>query len=379
MKIIVDENISFGFEAFSTIGSVTLMPGRGISNEALKNADALVVRSITEVNESLLKGTNIKFVGTATIGTDHIDLEYLKKNNITFTSAAGCNSHAVKEYVFNAIFSICVKYNFSLKDKSIGIIGVGNIGSKNAAIAESLGLKVFKNDPPLERLNPSAGYCSLQEALSCDIVTFHVPLNKEGIDKTVHLLNESNIELIKPGAILINSSRGPVVDNEALKKRMNIKKDLYVVLDVWEKEPDFDTELLKLIEYGSPHVAGYSLEGKVNGTVFVYEALCNYCGINPVWSPTYPPVNNHLIKISGNRTLEKTMHTIFTHAYKIEEDDSAMRKITNAKQEDVGKQFDFLRKDYRFRRELNNYRINNFSGLNQLKESLSILRLQLEN
>ena len=226
MKLIVDENISFGKEAFSEFGEITFAHGREINNNMLANADALITRSITKVNEELLSGTKVKFVGTATIGTDHIDLNYLQENDITFSSAAGCNSNAVKEYVLAAVSHI-FKHRIDIEDKSIGIIGVGNIGTKVAAISESLGLKVIRNDPPLQRLpagqtgeTGSDIYSKLEDALQCDIITCHVPLNLEGIDKTVHLINEETLRLIKPGTLLINSSRGAVVDNKALRERL---------------------------------------------------------------------------------------------------------------------------------------------------------------
>lgn len=377
MKIIVDENISFAEEAFSGLGEVILSHGRKITNEMLKDADALIVRSITNVNEELLKGTEVKFVGTATIGTDHIDLNYLKGNNIAFSSAAGCNSHAVKEYVFTSITYLCNKYGLSLESKSMGIIGIGNIGSKNVKVAEKLGLKVCKNDPPLQRLSGSNEYCSLEEALQCDIITFHVPLNKGGIDNTVHLLNESNLDLMKPGTILINSSRGPVVDNTALKERLESHKDLFVVLDVWEKEPDFDTELLELIELGSPHIAGYSLEGKVNGTTMVYDALCKHLNIEPAWRPTMPPVENNCLLFNPEDNFDKQLYDIFNQVYAVNEDDELMRKTLHEEVGDVGKYFDSLRKNYRLRRELNNYNADGSKAAQKLKDVLTELRVSL--
>jgi erythronate-4-phosphate dehydrogenase len=377
MKIIVDENISFGKEAFSDLGDVILSHGRKISNHMLNDADALIVRSITNVNRELLKDTKVKFVGTATIGTDHVDLEYLKRNNIAFSSAAGCNSHAVKEYVFTALTSLYNKYGLSFPGKSMGIIGIGNIGSKIVRVAGKLGLKVFKNDPPLQKESGSDEYCTLEEALQCDIITFHVPLNNGGIYNTVHLLNESNLPLIKPGAILINSSRGPVVDNRALKERLKKNNDIRVVLDVWEDEPDFDTGLLSLIEIGSPHIAGYSLEGKVNGTTLVYEALCKHLNIAPAWQPTLPSLTNNLLTFNSSDTLDKQLFDIFNRVYPVNEDDDLMRKTIIDDIKDVGKYFDSLRKNYRLRRELNNYKVDNTSAAQELKEILEELRVTI--
>jgi erythronate-4-phosphate dehydrogenase len=375
MKIVVDENISFAEEAFSTMGDVQLSHGREITNEMLRDADALIVRSIANVNEELLSNTPVRFVGTATIGTDHIDKNYLQQNGITFADAAGCNSHAVKEYVFAAIFNLCVKHNISLVGKSIGIIGCGNIGSKVAEVAESLGLKVYKNDPPLQRAGNSNKFCSLDEALECDIVTCHVPLNKGGKDNTVHLIDEDKLKIIRPGAILINSSRGPVIDNKALKQKLMKHIDLHVVLDVWENEPDFDVELLKLIDIGSAHIAGYSLEGKVNGTTLVYNALCNHLDISPKWAPKLPEVENSLIKVDHCASTEEFYFKLFNQVYPISEDDLLMRETLSMEETEVGSHFDNLRKTYRLRRELNNYKLVPNIFTIRFSEPLKLLRL----
>jgi erythronate-4-phosphate dehydrogenase len=216
MKIVADENISCAYEAFSPFGEVILLPGREITNKHLKDADALITRSVTIVNKELLEGTNIKFVGTATIGWDHIDIDYLSKNNVNFSSAAGCNSDAVTEYVFSAMFSIAAGKNISLRNKKLGVVGGGNIGSRVAEIAPSLGLEVILNDPPLKRKTGSDIYQPLDKIYDCDIITLHVPLNVSGEDKTVHLFNKKNLEMLKENSIFINTSRGSVVDNTSL-------------------------------------------------------------------------------------------------------------------------------------------------------------------
>ena len=231
MKLVVDENIALAEEAFSQFGDVLLIGGRQITNEILRNADALIVRSITKVDENLLQNTNIKFVGTATIGTDHIDINYLDKNNIAFADAKGCNADSVAEYVFTALLNIAPREKISFKNKSIGIIGVGNVGSKVAKYAEALGLKVYKNDPPKQRADKGNNYVSLKEVLQADIITLQVPLNKTGIDRTFHLLDEEKLNKIKNNSVIINSSRGAVVDNKALLDIID-KKHFKVILDV---------------------------------------------------------------------------------------------------------------------------------------------------
>ncbi len=375
MKIIVDENISFGEEAFSTLGEVSLVNGREITPSIVKEADALIVRSITNVNEELLRGSKVKFVGTATIGTDHIDEIYLRTKGIEFTSATGCNSHAVKEFVFSSLAYISEKEKISLEGKSLGVVGCGNIGSKVARVGKAMGLEVVMNDPPLQRETGSTKYSSLEDAFSCDIITFHVPLNLEGRDKTFHLINSQNINLIKSGAIVINSSRGPVVENAVLKKRLIEKNDLHVALDVWEKEPNIDLELFDKIRIGTPHIAGYSLEGKVNGTVIVYNKLCSFLNVDSMWEPNYPDLDQNKI-ILQDKSINSFLTSLFENVYSVKEDDKLLRSVFELESKERTKYFDKLRKTYRLRRELNNYYADKKNLSDNLKKVADILRLK---
>jgi len=356
MKLVVDENIALAEEAYSQFGDVLLISGRQITNEILHNADALIVRSITNVDEKLLRNTNIKFIGTATIGTDHIDTNYLNKNNIAFADAKGCNADSVAEYVFTALLRIAVDNNLTLKNKSIGIIGVGNIGSRVVKYAEALGLKVYKNDPPKQRAGEGSNYVSLEEALQADIITLHVPLNKSGIDKTFHLLDEKKLKELKNDTIIINSSRGAVVDNNALLDIIG-KKHFKVILDVWESEPLINTDLLQKVFIGSAHVAGYSLEGKVNGTKMIYDALCSFTNRPNDWELKLPTVENNIIDVSSAKNLEEKLHILFKQIYNIEKDDSELRVMIEMDNDSRSAYFDKLRKGYPLRREFTNYNI----------------------
>ncbi len=377
MKILVDENIPQAKEAFSKFGEVKLAHGRQITNEMLLDTDALIVRSITNVNEKLLHNTQVRFVGTATIGTDHIDKEYLKSKNIFFADAAGCNSFSVAEYVISAITNIFYSNNETFLRKRIGIVGYGNIGTKVARFAKALGFETIINDPPLERKYGKENFGSLNDALDCDIITFHVPLNKTGVDKTYHLLNEENINLIKSGSLLINTSRGPVVDNSVLKKRLLEKKDLNVVLDVWENEPNIDWELLQLTDIGTAHIAGYSLEGKLNGTFFVYEKLCKFLKRNCEWTPDYPDIKENIIDISPSSEIEKILFEATRKIYDINNDSAQLKILPNADAINPDKYFDQLRKNYHIRREFNNYTIRNDNADNNLKTLLKELRFKV--
>ncbi len=377
MILVVDENISFAEEAFSQFGEVRLLPGRKITRETLLSADALIVRSITKVDESLLRDTPVKFVGTATIGTDHIDLEYLNSNKIIFKDAAGCNADAVAEYVFTSISLLANEYSFSFEEKTLGVIGVGNIGSRVARLAESVGMKVLKNDPPLQRRTGSNEYVSLEKALNADIITFHVPLNLEGVDKTFHLINAEKLSSLKRGTILINASRGQVIDNSVLVKFIK-EKSLLVNLDVWENEPDINIDLLNQVCIATPHIAGYSLEGKINGTVIIYNALCSFLKVKPMWNPIFQKVRENEITINYNGKLTATLTNIFKSAYAIKEDDARMRRIENLEKKDRSAYFDKLRKEYPFRREFSNYKAVISNGDERILNIIKSFRFQVE-
>ena len=377
MNIVVDENIAYAKKAFSEFGDVQLVDGRKITNQHLKNVDVFIVRSITNVNSNLLDGTKVKFVGTATIGSDHIDLNYLEKNNITFADAKGCNADSVAEYVFTALFKIAADENIRLNKKSIGVVGIGNIGSKVVRIAEELGMLVLKNDPPLERKGIGEKYVSLDEILQADIITTHVPLNKGGRDNTVHLLNKDNLNQIRYGAIIINTSRGVVINNDALYNITQSKK-LYNILDVWENEPGINIDLLNITKIGTAHIAGYSLEGKVNGTVMIYNALCNFARIPPSWKPELPEVENKEFVLDVSKNDELKLYNLLRSVHDIESDDWRMRNMIKVKGEERGNYFALLRKEYPIRREFSNYTVKLREDELYLKKILEALRFKTE-
>lgn len=377
MKIIIDEAVSFAQEAFSQFGNVELHRGRSITNSICRDAEILVTRSITEVNESLLEGTVVKFVGTATIGTDHIDLNYLKEKGIGFSSAAGCNADAVTEYVFTALFELLINYGLHVKDLTLGVVGCGNIGSRIARIAEVLGFNVVVNDPPLKRIGAVSGFVELDEALNADIITFHVPLNFGGVDNTYHLVDENKLRKIKDGATIINAARGAVIDNIALCKLIPQKK-FKAVLDVWENEPDVNTNLLKLVELGTQHIAGYSSEGKVNGTKMIYDALCKFLNAEYLWKPSLPKVENNLLAADTSKPVENILQNILSSIYRIKYDDDRLRQTINLPKEKHSVYFESLRKEYRLRREFPNYIIELNETNVQLENILSALRFKIK-
>jgi erythronate-4-phosphate dehydrogenase len=377
MKLVVDENIAYAIEAFSHFGDLKLVNGRSISNNYIQDADVLIVRSITRVDENLLAESRVQFVGTATIGTDHIDLKYLQDQNIKFADAKGCNADSVAEYVFTALLKVASENKISLNDKTIGVVGIGNIGSRVVRIAESFGMKVLKNDPPLERASIGKNYVSLEEILKADIITFHVPLTLDGIDKTFHLLNESNLKLIKENAVVINTSRGPVIDNPALLEKTK-KKNFLLVLDVWEEEPRVNLDLLGLAKAASAHIAGYSFEGKVNGTKIIYDALCHHLKIEPDWIPNLPSLGKTELTLSEGNFDEVKLYKLLSSIYNIEEDDGRLRRISDYKAVEQPAYFDKLRKTYPVRREFGNFTVLLTGKDKHLRPFLESLRFKIK-
>lgn len=356
IKIVADENLAYAKELFSQFGEVKLLNGRKMTNSVLKDTDALIIRSITHVNKSLLAGTKVRFVGTATIGTDHLDMEYLKSTGTVFASAPGCNSYSVAEYVLASLLYSATKNNFSLKDKSIGIVGIGNVGSKVVRFCEALGMKVLKSDPPLSRQGKLKDSVIFDEILEADIISLHVPLTFTGEDKTYHMLNKNNLRFLKDNSILINSSRGSVIDGIALKQTIK-EKNLTVISDVWENEPDIDPELLRIVLIGTPHIAGYTLEGKVNGSLMIYDALADFLKIDRTPNISLPMVNNNQLFFDSSFSTEESLNNIVKQIYNIEDDHRRLLEVNSTNDSEIGRYFDILRKDYPLRREFNNYSI----------------------
>lgn len=278
MKIVADEKIPFLREALETMGhNVVAMPGTAISAHDVVDADALFVRTRTACNEALLRGSGVRFIGTATIGYDHIDAEYCAAGGVKWASAAGCNSGAVLQYVQSALYLWARDRGRSLAGHSIGIVGVGEIGSKVAAWAKSEGMTVLLNDPPREKREGNGGFVSLAEiAEKCDIVTFHPTLSRGGEFPSYHLAGGEFFASLKHCALLINASRGPVVDNIALLEALENGSVADAVLDVWEGEPEINKFLLNKVYIATPHIAGYSAEGKINATRIVLEAFADF-------------------------------------------------------------------------------------------------------
>ena len=341
MKIVADPNIPFVREAFAALGQVVLMPGRTISPETIRDADVLLVRSVTPVHAGLLGGSHVKFVATATIGTDHVDEGYLARQGIGFASAAGSNANSVAEYVVAALLELAHRGSFRLRDKTLGVVGVGNIGARVVRYAEGLGMRVLQNDPPRQQAEGLSDFVTLDRVLAeADVVTVHVPL----LETTRHMFHHENLQRV----ILLNTARGAVVDNPALLKAIDGDRIPGAVLDVWENEPNISPELLDIVDIGTPHIAGYSLDGKVNGTRLIYEAACKFFGITPTWhpDPPPPPVPHVELSVSSGEDDEEMLRRVINRVYDITTDDVALQKNELA--------FDKLRANYPIRREFFN-------------------------
>jgi len=360
MKIVADANIPFVKECFSSIGEVTVVGGREITPSVVADSDMLLVRSITPVGEELLAGSKVRFVATATIGFDHVDIDFLRRNNIGFASAPGSNANSAAEYVIAGLLDIGQRYALDLEGRYIGIIGVGNVGSRVAKKCEAMGMAVYLNDPPLKRQTGDAKYLPLARLFDCDFITFHTPLTFEGPDKTYHLADEKFFKSLKQRCVLVNASRGGVVDSSALKSAIRLGRLRAVVLDVWENEPDIDIELLKMVDLGTPHIAGYSLDGKIAGMIMIYKAACEYFAVETKYDlkdflpePTVPE-----LKVNPNITNKQdALLSAVQKIYRIDKDDMRLRRMLDKPAEKRGQHFDSLRKNYPVRREFQNTRV----------------------
>ena len=356
MLIIADENIPGVDDAFSVFGEVRKLHGRHMTASDIKDAEVLLVRSITKVNEELLSGSNVKFLGSATIGTDHVDLDWLQQQGICFSNAPGCNAISAAEYVLAAVLKLAHQQEMNLTEKTVGIIGCGNVGSRVKARFEAMGITCLVCDPPRAEKEGEAGFVDMQAISRADIVTVHVPLVTQGHHPTLGLLDASFISQLNPGSTLINTSRGDVMDEPALKKRLIQQADLNTVLDVWENEPAIDAELVALASIATPHIAGYSADGKLRATERLHDAYSHFVNQPPVWDyrQVLPKPAEPIITLSDG-TITAVIYEALSKAYDITRDDGALRLLFEDVSTDAAAGFDQLRKQYPVRRECSAY------------------------
>ena len=348
MKVVCDSAIPFLKGALEPYCEVVYARGSEICSETVKDADALIIRTRTRCDSKLLEGSKVRFIATATIGYDHIDTKWCESHGIRWTNAPGCNSWSVQQYIGSLLVTMSRTLGFSFREKTIGVVGVGNVGSKVARLAVLLGFRVLLCDPPRARREGSGQFVSLDEIISrSDIITLHVPLIRDGEDATFHMFDDSRLASMNQNQILINSSRGEVVDGTALKKALAQKKILAASLDVWENEPQIDPELLSLLFTGTPHIAGYSVDGKATGTTMSVQALgkffdlpCRDWEVSEVPQSTQP--SEFSIDATGKNPQEVLADAIL-YTYDVRNDDAALRADISS--------FEKQRSNYPVRRE----------------------------
>ena len=355
MNIYADENMPLVAQFFAALGNVTLFDGRSVSATELTDADILLVRSVTRVNAALLDGcSRLKFVGTATIGTDHIDLEYLEKRKLAFSSAPGCNAQSVVEYVLSSLWCLAEKYQWQLNDKVVGVVGVGSIGSKLVKALKALNMTVLQCDPLRAAQEPQFEHTDfLTLCQQADIISFHTPLSKVGNHATYHLINSATLALLKPDCALINASRGSVIDNAALLNELSVAEQRRpLVLDVWENEPDILKALLPYVDIATAHIAGHSIEGKARGTEMLYQQCCKLLQLPATQSLsellTVPAMKK--LQISPDFGLPDVQN-LARLLYDVRRDDALLRFYLHSRG------FDWLRKNYPPRREFSSLQI----------------------
>ena len=338
MRVIVDNKIPFIKEAIEKIAdSVIYTPGRDFTPELVKDADALIIRTRTRCNKELLEGSKVRFIATATIGFDHIDTEYCREAGIAWTNAPGCNSASVAQYVQSALLLLQQLKGVQLSELTLGIIGVGNVGSKIAQVGQELGMRVLKNDLPRQDKEGESDFSSLQAlAAECDILTFHVPLYKEGPYKTFHLADHTFFRSLKRCPVIINTSRGEVIETNALLNALEDGLISDAIIDVWEHEPEINLELLRKVIIGTPHIAGYSADGKANATRMSLDAICRFFRIERNYEIHAPVPNSPVIHAEN---YENALLQIYNPA----EDSDRLKNQPEL--------FETLRGDYPLRRE----------------------------
>lgn len=366
MKIIVDENMPAIAEMFAA-HPVEVIPrsGRTIAPEDIKEADALLVRSVTKVNKDLLEGSSIAFVGSATIGVDHIDQSYLKHQGIGFANSPACNAESVTDYVLSCFACLYHEESYQWWTKTIAIVGCGNVGGRLYERLKALNVNVVAYDPPKQMQSSGFDSCSFDEVLKADVICIHTPLTKSGAYKTEHLFDAETINHLKAGTVILNAGRGEVIDNAALMKRQQTENDLTLILDVFEHEPEPAIALINHCFLATPHVAGYSLDGKLRGSFMVYQACCQSFG----WRENE---FNNVGKFSKISLLSveqgddwAQLNKLIMLAFDIRADDGRFRRLFTLNPKSIT--FDNLRKNYVERRE--------FSVMQVQTASVNVIRL----
>lgn len=359
MHILADENIPLVDEFFAGFGEIRRMPGRSINRAALENVDVLLVRSVTRVDREMLEGSAVRFVGTCTIGTDHLDLDYFEQAGIEWASAPGCNARGVVDYVLGSLLALSEVRGEALARRRFGVVGAGEVGGRLLEVLRGLGWDVRVCDPP-RQVREAGDFVSLDEILAeCDVISLHTPLTLGGDWPTFHLFDQARLSRLRPGTWLINASRGAVVDNAALRDLLLQRPDLEAVLDVWEGEPQVDVALAGLCRIATPHIAGYSLDGKLRGTAQIYAALCAARGVEPAIELAQLMPGPALTELAFASSAEpaEMLATLCRAVYDPRRDDADFRRSLPGDEAQRRAGFDLLRKQYPPRREIDGLKV----------------------
>ncbi|RMH86304.1 4-phosphoerythronate dehydrogenase PdxB [Pseudomonas sp. AOB-7] len=355
MHIVADENIPLLDEFFAAFGSIRRLPGRAIAAADVRDADLLLVRSVTRVDRALLEGSRVRFVGTCTIGTDHLDLDYFAEAGIAWSSAPGCNARGVVDYVLGSVLTLAEREGVDPATRVYGVVGAGQVGGRLVELLRGLGWQVWVCDPPRQAAE-GGDFVDLERIVAeCEVISLHTPLDAG----TRHLFDAARLAALKPGGWLINASRGAVVDNAALRQLLPQRPDLKAVLDVWEGEPQADVELAALCQLATPHIAGYSLDGKLRGTAQIYQACCRALGLpeQARLADLLPAPWLSEVTLDGTADPAWALAVLCRAVYDPRRDDADFRRslIGDAEARRAG--FDRLRKHYPMRRELDGLRV----------------------
>lgn len=356
MKIYYEDSMPYAAEFFSELGDCEVFSHKTVNADMLADADVLLVRSTTQVNQKLLaKNTQVQFVATATAGTDHVDKSYLASQNIPFISAGGCNAVAVAEYVLSAMMVMGKRLNWELADKTVGIVGAGHVGSALARLLNVLGINHKLCDPPLADAGDSREFVSMSDIMQCDVISLHVPWVKDGPYPTQNLFDKVRLAALKDNQLLINACRGEVINNQAALALFEQGKSLNLVLDVWENEPNINIDLIPHTALATAHIAGHTIEGKARGTEMLYLALCNHLGIQAEkkLSDYLPKAEPSSVHINEKHNFWQLLHQLVLNVYNIETDDQYFRENM-----DSAEQFRYIRKHYPIRREFSAIALN---------------------
>ena len=362
LKIYYEDSLPYAAEFFAGLGDSQIFSHKDVNGELVADADVLLVRSTTKVNAELLKANqNIKYVGTATAGTNHLDKDYLRSRGLDIHSAAGCNAIAVAEYVLSALFVMAEKLGWQLTAKTVGIVGAGHVGTRLTEKLTALGIRYHLCDPPLADAGDTRDFVDMDTIMQCDIISLHVPLVEGGQYNTGHMFDAKRIGQLGEDQLLINACRGEVIDNKALLNSFESGRKLNVVLDVWENEPDIDQALVPYIALATAHIAGHTVEGKARGTEMLYQQVCEQFGFNATKKLSYylPAPQPDSITLDETLSGQAQLSALVLSVYDIRKDSKQFKETIE--QPD---QFRYIRKNYSIRREFAALSVNtgNYTG-----------------